>query len=145
MTFTKIPKPTEEGEPSECVFCGVHLEAHMTNYAEYENKLQWQLNGKSHYTMKGCKNKERETPETVSTQQTVTTSSNIPEGNIEPIDIDLISPSTIKCVEEHTKYMIGIRNVVQNVCKDTLGDTHPGMIWEMTAIIYDEIFGVAKK
>ena len=60
MTFTRIDKPVEEDETSECAYCGVPLVAGMTNYGgKFPDYLQWQYSGKSHYKKDGgCKGHE---------------------------------------------------------------------------------------
>lgn len=43
--------PTELGQTEECSVCGMVCIAKMSNYKDYENKLQWQdpKTGKAHY------------------------------------------------------------------------------------------------
>ena len=101
MTFTKIDKPTEEGEKSECVFCGVPLMAVFTDYGgKFEDYLQWKYQGKSHYKMDGsCKgnNNGSSDPGVVVTQEstvetnTVNTQTNEIESQLAALNLKVES------------------------------------------------------
>jgi len=60
----RIEKPVEEGEKSECIYCGQDLIARLTDYkGRFPDYLQWQLvtERKSHYLKDGgCKNQDKE-------------------------------------------------------------------------------------
>lgn len=98
MTFTKIDKPTEEGEKSECVFCGVPLMAVFTDYGgKFEDYLQWKYQGKSHYKMDGsCKGTDTSTTQ----EEIVTTTPNVTVQNNELTALTLKVESIYSMISE---------------------------------------------
>lgn len=144
MTFIK--QPEKEGESKECPNCGDNIVARLKVYKDYPDKIQWQdaKETKAHYDKDGnCKTKTQDTeidPTLDIQETTVETSSNIEEANIEPISEENKLDES-KTISEKAQLLWMIRLQVESTIKDLEKSPNGGMIWEMTKIIYQEVYG----
>jgi len=131
-----VEQPKEEGEKKDCPNCGKPLVARLKVYKDYQDKIQWQDEKKTeaHYDKMGdCKG---ETPKEESKNEKQV------EKKPEIKDLDV---TTKKIVSNETLLMVGIRKEIEDTLKDVVIDPHPGMVWEMTALIYKKYFGVKEE
>jgi len=132
-----ITKPDEEGETTKCQNCDVDLIARWTDYkGRYEDKLQWQTlePRKAHYDKEGNCNTD-EKPKTFAEQQ---------ETAQNTTKLPILTSEDFKTVHDESKFILQIRKVIQDTVKESEIDPHPGMIWEMTALIFKKYYGVKK-
>lgn len=137
-----ITQPTKEGETRECDNCGMDLTARLTDYkGRFPDKIQWQSKNerKAHYDKDGnCKGIDDEAQE-------------YPNGKAEPhpetqnIDLKPLDPSTRKTVSNEAEFICHIRKEVIATVKKHDVDPHPGMIWEMSALIWRKYFGAPEQ
>lgn len=107
-----------------------------------EEKLQWQneTDGKAHFKFIGgkpdCFNiiSETETPEESATLQTKETEKEIGE----------VYSETRTKIQASIKTILKIRKQVIETVNEFENNPHPGMVWEMTALIYSQYYGDKK-
>ena len=135
--FTKIDKPTKEGEESKCIHCNIQLIGRLTDYkGRFPDYLQWQspTERKAHYLKDGgCK------------EATPNTSSNVPEATAQPLKLEILDEGTQKLVKNEALFMVHIKSLVEQQVKEYTVNPHPGMIWEMTSLIWSKYFGGLEK
>ena len=122
----------KEGDQVKCGTCGEVIIYRMSEYANYTNRLQWQTlsNKTAHNDKNGdCKTKGTPKPETK------------PEPKKEETQKINLTASTLEDVKNETILLFNIRLQVIATLKEIAIDPHPGMIWEMTALIFKKHFG----
>jgi len=132
-----ITAPAKEGETKKCPECDIDLIGRLTDYkGRFADKLQWQITTerKAHYDKDGNCKSDAPKPETLEQAQERPMSSKKLLEELGNLNKDIIS--------EDTLMILKIRKQVQSIVKDFEIDTHPGMIWEMTALIYKKNYGV---
>ena len=148
MTF--ITQPTKEGETKDCPNCGAKLIARLKVYKDYDDKIQWQneKETKAHYDKDGNCNGITTSgtvhiPETT-TQGTITQETTLETNTANNIQTDYLTDDTKKSIKDTAETLWYIRIQVEQTIKDLEVNPHGGMIWEMSKIIYDELYGDKK-
>ncbi len=130
MELTFITQPKTEGEKKDCPSCGKPIVARLKVYKDYPDKIQWQDEKvtEAHYDKMGdCKGEKVEpTPEKQAE----------PKKEIDELDFD-----TKKIVAKESILLFKIKKEVEASLKDMVADPHPGMVWQMTELIWKKYFG----
>jgi len=130
MTF--IVQPTKEGETKDCPSCGKPIVARLKVYKDYPDKIQWQDEKvtEAHYDKMGdCKG--------VTPEQAENQASAEPTPNEKPTELDI---ATKKIVANESTLLFKIKKEVEASLKDMVADPHPGMVWQMTELIWTKYF-----
>lgn len=139
MTF--IAQPKKEGETKECPNCKKTIVARLKEYKDFPSKIQWQneKETKAHYDKDGnCKGGMDDFEGDVITTKTTletTTTETIP---------DYLPDDDKDHIKKTAQTLWHIRCTVETTIKDLEVNPNGGMIWEMTKIIYDELYGDKK-
>lgn len=148
MTF--ITQPKKEGEIKDCPNCGAKLIARLKVYKDYDDKIQWQneKETKAHYDKDGNCNGittsgTAHIPETT-TQGTITQETTL-ETTTTPIQTDYLEDDQKKIIKHSAESLWYIRIQVEQTIKDLEVNPNMGMIWQMTEIIYNELYGDKKQ
>ena len=142
MTFIK--QPEKEGEEMKCPLCGMDLIARLKEYKDYPSKVQWQ--NKSHTKAHFDKDGNCSGTQTTDTQTITTTSSNTPEGNIEPNSFtNILDEATTKIIQNETILLHSIRKIILTKAKEFEKDPNPAMIGQYVGLIWEKYFSHKKE
>lgn len=132
MTF--IVAPTKEGETKKCPECDLEIIGRLTDYkGRFPDKLQWQTlePRKAHYDKDGnCKGVDCFEGDVVTTKSTV--------------DLATLDGFDVDAIKNTAKTLWHIRIQVEQTINALEVTPNGGMIWEMTKIIYKELYGDKK-
>jgi len=137
--MSNLPKPTQEGEKIECPNCGIEIISRLKTYKDnrYKPYIQWQNleDTNSHLDPNGkCRGLETETPQEK------------PKETPKPTtDLTILASEHFKTVHDEAEFILKIRKEVLSTVRESEVDPHPGMIWEMTALIFQKHYGVKKQ
>jgi len=131
-----VEQPTKEGEAKDCPNCGKPLVARLKVYKDWPDKVIWQNkeDTEAHYTKDGnCKGETpKEEPKPDNKKQT-----ELPKDATLSVEHERI-------ISTKARLLWRIRLQVEATIKALESDPNGGMIWEMTKIIYQELYGDKK-
>jgi len=131
-----ITAPAKEGDTKKCPECDIDLIGRLTDYkGRYADKLQWQITTerKAHYDKDGNCKSDAPKPETLEQAQETPASKK---------EITAIYSGKEDNIMEDTLRILSLRKQITDIVKEYEIDPHPGMIWEMTALLFKKHFGV---
>jgi len=138
-----IIQPNKEGETKKCDACGMDIIGRLTDYkGRFPDKLQWQLftERKAHYDKDGnCKGEINLNSTTPNTSDNTIIPQNTQEKD------SSLDESTKTIVTNEATLLYKIKKEVEITLKDVAIDPHPGMIWQMTELIWQKYFGDKEK
>jgi len=139
--LTFITQPKKEGACTNCPECKTELIGRLTDYkGKYADKLQWQDKDsrKAHYDKDGnCKGSVDGFEGDVTTQESTEETTTVDLSTLDKFDANAIKNTAI------TLWHIRMR--VESTIKALEVKPNGGMIWEMTKIIYSELYGDKKQ
>ncbi len=133
----------KEGAEMTCRSCGTDLICRMKEYkGDFAPKLQWQNEDYSaHYNTKDGKTFTCNIPNDDEAQEAPVTDT-VSSSNV---DLKPLDAGTKKLVSNEAEFICHIRKEVIATVKKHDVDPHPGMIWEMSALIWKKYFGASEE
>lgn len=130
----------KEDATMTCQNCNTDLICRKKYYGgDFASKLQWQnADGTAHYKWKGDGKFDCVLPKDDDAQEA-------PPPTISSTDLKPLDPIVTKIVSNEAEFICHIRQEVITTVKKHDVDPHPGMIWEMTALIWKKYFGDPEK
>ncbi len=144
--MTNLPKCTKEGEEIKCPNCGIEIISRLKTYKDNRFKpyIQWQNlhDTNSHLNPEGkCRGLETEPREGQSSKsETLEEAQETPKPTV-PSLLDAVKKASIST---KATLLWQIRLQVESTVKNLEVSPNGGMIWEMTKIIYYDLYGGSK-
>ena len=136
----------------DCPDCGAPIIARLKTYKDnqYPAYVQWQNEKEttSHKTKEGdCKDTNTSGSANVPdpNSSTVIQKSTLETNTANNIQTDYLTDATKKSIKDTAETLWYIRIQVEQTIKDLEVNPHGGMIWEMSKIIYQELYGDKKQ
>lgn len=140
MSSNYIEQPRAEGQTKECHNCKNPLIGRLKVYKDWPDKIQWQDIDKteSHYDKDGnCKGTQSITAPKEEPTQTTTPQAEPKKEDTKPLE-------KAQEISIKARVLWRIRLQVEATVRDLEATPNGGMIWEMTKIIYQELYGDKK-